>query len=68
MRVASLLRLGLSPRCPVLPHPVSNRLALFLRHRALPLGDNLERLLLAPPGDWGIRPFDASIARCIATI
>ena len=58
VHVASRLRLGLSPRCPVLPHPVSNRLALFLRHRARPLGDNLERLLLAPPGGRGIRPFD----------
>ena len=58
MRVASRLRLGLSPRCPVLPHPVSNRLALFLRHRALPLGDHLERLLpAAPSGRRGIRSF-----------
>ena len=50
MHVASLLRLGLSPRCPVLPHPLPHGLALFLRHRALPLGDHLERLLLAAPG------------------
>ena len=59
VHVTSLLRLGLSPRCPVLPHPVSNSLALFLRHRPLPLGDNLERLLLAAPGRRrGIRPFE----------
>ena len=59
VHVTSLLRLGLSPRCPVLPHPVSNSLALFLRHRPLPLGDNLERLLLAAPGRRrGIRAFE----------
>ena len=58
VHVASRRRLGLSPRCPVLPHPVSNCLALLLRHRALPLGDHLERLLLAAPGGCrGIRPF-----------
>ena len=35
------------------------RTTLFVRHRPLPLGDNLERLLLAAPGGRrGIRPFE----------
>ena len=58
--VALLLGLlGLSSRGPVLPHPLRDGLALFLRHGALPLGDHLACLLPASlDGRRGVRPFN----------
>ena len=61
--IASFLRLvvlglGGSPRGPVLPHALGDRLPLLLRHGTLPPDDRLGGLLPAAPSERRRGPFD----------
>ena len=47
---SSFLRLSLPASCPVLAHPLGDRPALLVAHRALPPADRLGRLFPAAPG------------------
>ena len=68
-RLSSLLRrflrrFGLSPGCPVFAHPLGDRPALLLAHRALPPADRLGLLLPAAPGgrpDVGLDSVDRAL-------